>query len=240
MAVAADGNYVHIGVGTNGWRTVNVSNPAAPVLAQISAGRTFGLAAAGPLAYAIDGQHQVRVMNVTNLLTPVTTQAFAYLSQSLKVSADGGLVLAAEDEAGLAILNGSPNDINLDGLPDDWEQQIVDADPNDAIRTIWDVRPQDDFDHDGLSNYAEYIAGTSPIDAGSVFLVSSVTPAGGPSGFTVTWRSVVGKTYSVYKSTDLASGFTLLHAGIVASGAATSYTDTSAGQQAFYTVVVTP
>jgi hypothetical protein len=51
-----------------------------------------------------------------------------------------------------------------DGLPDIWEQQIVDADPNDQIRTIEDVDPNDDFDGDGKTNSQEFIDGTNPIN----------------------------------------------------------------------------
>ena len=58
----------------------------------------------------------------------------------------------------------SPTDMDRDRLPDAWEQQIIDADPNDAIETIDDVRPGDDFDGDGWSNLTEYLAGTDPTD----------------------------------------------------------------------------
>jgi hypothetical protein len=58
-----------------------------------------------------------------------------------------------------------PNDIDNDWLPDDWEQQIIDADPNDAITTIEDVKPGDDFDGDGDTNLEEYQKGTPPTSA---------------------------------------------------------------------------
>ena len=50
-----------------------------------------------------------------------------------------------------------------DDIDDVWKQQIVDADPLDAITTIEDVLPEDDFDADGLSNLDEFNAGTSPL-----------------------------------------------------------------------------
>ncbi|WP_372682051.1 LamG-like jellyroll fold domain-containing protein, partial [Desulfosarcina sp.] len=53
-------------------------------------------------------------------------------------------------------------DVDFDGLPDDWEQQIVDADPGDGITSIADVLPGDDFDGDGLTNTDEWGAGTDP------------------------------------------------------------------------------
>ena len=55
------------------------------------------------------------------------------------------------------------NDSDLDGLPDAWEQQIVDADPGDSIQDVTDVLPGDDFDGDGLSNQEEFNNSTSPL-----------------------------------------------------------------------------
>lgn len=60
------------------------------------------------------------------------------------------------------------NDTDHDGLPDDWEQEIVDGDGADAIATLQDVQPGADFDGDGATNFEEYVAGTSPVDAASL------------------------------------------------------------------------
>jgi len=58
-------------------------------------------------------------------------------------------------------------DADDDGLLDAWEQQIIDADPNDTIENIEDVLPEDDFDQDGLSNATEFEIGTDPTDSDS-------------------------------------------------------------------------
>ena len=55
-------------------------------------------------------------------------------------------------------------DNDTDGMPDQWEQQIVDALPNDGIDHTWQVEGADDFDNDGYSNYREYLAGSHPVD----------------------------------------------------------------------------
>ncbi|MGA1865323.1 MAG: hypothetical protein ACMUHX_09695 [bacterium] len=56
-------------------------------------------------------------------------------------------------------------DRDMDGLPDWWEQQIIDADQADGIQTVQDVLPAGDFDHDGLSNETEYGSGSDPCDS---------------------------------------------------------------------------
>ena len=68
-------------------------------------------------------------------------------------------------------------DADGDGLPDAWEQQIVDADPGDAIATIDDVLPGDDFDGDGITNEDEFNAGTSPTSQDGGAISGRVTDA---------------------------------------------------------------
>ena len=58
-----------------------------------------------------------------------------------------------------------PGDTDGDSLLDAWEQDIVDADPNDEITNIGDVQAGDDFDGDGENNGEEFANGTDPIDA---------------------------------------------------------------------------
>jgi hypothetical protein len=53
-------------------------------------------------------------------------------------------------------------DTDSDGLPDWWEQQIVNFNASDAIMTIEDVLPEDDFDGDGLTNAEEFSEGSDP------------------------------------------------------------------------------
>ena len=75
----------------------------------------------------------------------------------------------------------SAKDTDYDQLPDSFEQIIVDYDANDAIETIWDVLPEDDFEPDGFTNREEYENGTDPtvldsVVAGfSIILASELT-----------------------------------------------------------------
>lgn len=72
-------------------------------------------------------------------------------------------VTLTEDATVTAHFTPDTTDSDDDGLYDAWEQRIVDADPDDAIHTVNDVRPEDDFDRDGYSNLAEHNGETDPI-----------------------------------------------------------------------------
>jgi hypothetical protein len=240
VSLSVDEPYVHLGAGRSSVKTLDVSNPAAPLAVQSTAAPGFGLAAAGTTVYGVDGLRQGRGLDMSAPLTPVSTLSLSNLTFALRVRAQGQVVLAAEDEAGLAIFEAGSADINHNGIPDTVDQQIVDANPNDAIQTIWDVLPDDDFDHDGASNLAESLAGTSPVDPGSVFAISSGQPAAGGAGgqFVVRWYSENGKTYTIQKSTNLVAGFSVLQAGIPGNYPINSYTDTVSTVATYYLISV--
>jgi hypothetical protein len=64
-------------------------------------------------------------------------------------------------------------DTDGDGLPDDYEQIIIDADPDDGVADLTHVAGPNnaptttDFDNDGSSDAAERVNGTNPIDEDS-------------------------------------------------------------------------
>jgi hypothetical protein len=108
-------------------------------------------------------------------------------------------------------------DTDGDGLPDAWEQQYFGS----AASTNG---YNGDFDGDGMSNGREYVAGTSPTDAHSVF--EFIEPTRVENGqVAVRWASVSNRMYSVWRSQDLLTGFSFLTNGIPATPPVNTYLD---------------
>ena len=107
--------------------------------------------------------------------------------------------------------------------------------PASAISYAWEQQyglPTDgtadnaDADGDGMSNFAEWKAGTIPTDSTSVLKVAS--PTNSVSGVVVTWQSVSGVTYYLQRSGDLTGGFSSIVSNLTGQAGNTSYTDTTA------------
>ena len=131
---------------------------------------------------------------------------------------------ALEPSEVAALWSSTDSDTNDNDLPDAWEfrcfgnlNQTRDGDP----------------DGDGLSNIREFIAGTSPTDARSVFAILN-TGVTSSSQYVIRWYSVFGELYNLYKSTNLMSGFNILKSGIPAVPPINSYTDTVGNAEATY------
>ncbi len=129
-------------------------------------------------------------------------------------------------------------DNGSDGMPDAWMQFYfghIDPRSNDRSRAT------DDNDGDGLTNLQEFLAGTSPTNAGQRFCITNV--ARSSSDVTVTWASVAGKTYRIDSKDDLSqANWNLVQDQIVAAGASTAITNPGATAlpHRFYRVALEP
>lgn len=93
-----------------------------------------------------------------------------------------------------------------------------------------------DFDGDGLAAWQEYLAGTVPTNAGSVFNMTGLSVS---SSTVVRWSTVSGRVYSVYWTSNLLNGFTTV-LGTNIPWSQPVFTDTVYGvqNQGFYQIKV--
>ena len=122
-------------------------------------------------------------------------------------------------------------DTDGNGLPDWWELEY--------FGHLTGTDPNADPDHDGMSNLAEWIAGTNPTNAASSLRLTLVS-ATNASGTVVSWSSVAGKNYWLERSTNLPTGFSTISTNIAATAPTNTFTDTAIlpGSTRFYRVGV--
>lgn len=126
-------------------------------------------------------------------------------------------------------------DQDRDAMPDWWElwHRLDPHDGDDAAA---------DNDRDGMTNAAEFTAGTDPNDPGSILRIDSIQP--GPV-CRITLESAVNRSYTLLVSTNPAQGDWAL-AGNPAGWAGTgglldlSHTNTVPSKTCFYRVAVAP
>jgi hypothetical protein len=93
-----------------------------------------------------------------------------------------------------------------------------------------------DSDADGAPAWAEYVAGTSPVDSNSV-LRASISPLS--SGCQLSWPSVANRRYSIYRAESLTNGFKLLSNALPATPPINSFNDFTNLSLGLYRIEVT-
>jgi hypothetical protein len=108
-------------------------------------------------------------------------------------------------------------DTDTNGLPDWWELQY--------FGHLTGTNPNADADHDGMSNLAEWLAGTNPTNASSALRLTAI-PTNNPNTFVVRWPSVAGKYYWLERATNLLTGFnSVVQTNIAATAPTNTATD---------------
>jgi len=87
-------------------------------------------------------------------------------------------------------------DSDGDGIPDDWETAFGFNPASNADRDL-------DSDSDGVSNWAEYFAGTDPTNRLSFLKIDAISLGGGA---TLTFGAISNKTYTLQYTDHLGDG----------------------------------
>jgi hypothetical protein len=172
-----------------------LAKPSAPMVAALSQGR---LSAAWPAVGGAVVSRYVVFMDDSSTGASTTNNYFqvsglvASSSHSFRVQyvlADGQV--SPLSDAGTGVTWGE--DLNGDGLPDDWQTQYWGA--------KWSMWPaaNADTDRDGMSNFEEFLAGTNPNDPSSVLKTQL---AADPLGWRLSWNTQPGFVYQVQSSVD--------------------------------------
>ena len=135
------------------------------------------------------------------------------------------------DARDVFVLRFAAADSDHDGLDDDWEMAYFGTLANDGTG---------DYDGDGLTDYAEFLAGTDPINDGSVLRVFILRSVSSPA-VTLLWPATPGRTYRVQYKDDLATGpWTDLpgQPAYTQDTGAQQDTTVSAGTRRFYRVIL--
>ncbi len=203
--------------------------PPAPMVFALSQSRLMvswqeisGFNVSGYDLYIDGSTNAVRVNSNYYTLTglaPLTVHTFAIAY----VLPDGSRSILSATSTGKTY----GEDLNMDGLPDDWQKEYWGANPTMFPPAYLDS------DGDGMSNLQEFLAGTNPVDLRSV-LKTKID--GTPQGRFLRWNTVPGYIYQVQVSTNI-DGWSNLGESRFAAGYEDSMLIESQNNTAFYRVI---
>lgn len=169
---------------------------------------------------------------------------FALALDEVRLFDEQPVRLPAEVQAGTGGVLPPPPDLDQDGLPDIWEAQYLGGTSGN---------PQTDSDGDGLSDYAEFVAGTIPSSSDSALrIVGTQSLNRGQLVTRIQWESQQGKAYEIQWSDGPVGPQMVWHRvynpSIRKEGSALSWTDDGSrtrtpvtrAKERFYRVVLIP
>lgn len=121
-------------------------------------------------------------------------------------------------------------DLDGDGMTDGWERRygLDPASPGDRAT---------DADQDGFANFAEFLTGTDPTNAASLFASSCSNSA---AGLLLSWPSATGRTYAIEGASANLTVFTNVATGLPATPPQNTFLALPSGAVQAYRVRLTP
>ena len=159
-----------------------------------------------------------------------TTYEYDTRGRLTGMASEGGATAFDYDAANNLTERKTIADSDADGIADEWEIR--------CFSNLTTATASSDYDHDGQSDFAEYISGTDPKNASSYLLVQTQP---GTTGFLISWPSKTNRTYTLERSTNLLAGFTVFQTAIAATPPMNTALDTSAttAQVCYYRIKLT-
>jgi hypothetical protein len=165
-----------------------------------------------------------------------SSNALATTTAGIRFRVKGTNFIGASFASNVASITGTPGDLDGDGMPDSWESMhgFNPADPADASQ---------DADSDGMTNLAEFQAGTDPLSAASrLGFVSVTSPSAGQ--VELMFPAQTGKAYTIQYRDSLSTGSWQNLIDVPAEGSTRIYSFTDAVpigvQTRFYRLLLAP
>jgi hypothetical protein len=217
---------------TNGLAFAAVTNLGAPAMTSSLAVNNYAAAWLDSTVAGVSGTGVIGTLTVTLPPTVNTNSAYLVHFDHFSASPNGLALFHATVQDGLITVGNRTGSSWHDGIPDTWRLLYFGTVSNPLSAANADP------DGDGASNWEEFIAGTNPMDAASVFkFLPGVAPAGG--SFTLQWPSVVNKVYTVQSAPSPAGPWTTVAGNLIGNSQTLQWTDTNASTQArFYRALV--
>lgn len=163
--------------------------------------------------------------------TPAAYYHFTGWSGSVQGDTNATLMTVTMDSP-RSILASFAESVTVLGTPYSWYAQY------NITNSNFDLADTIDADSDLMPNWAEYVAGTDPTNAASVFRITTFSGVTGPA--TVSCQSVTGRVYGMLYATNLVGGAwsPVTGASITGTSAVIVLTDTNAIPRRYYRLSV--
>jgi hypothetical protein len=197
------------------------TNLGAATLTASQGANNYGAAWLDSTVSGVSGTGIIGTLAVTLPSNVTANSAYLVHFDHFSASPNGIALFHTTVQDGLITVGNRTGSSWNDGIPDTWRLLYFGTVSN--ILSAANADP----DGDGASNWDEFVAGTNPQDATSVFkFAPSTVPGGGY--FTLQWPSVLNKTYAVQSASSPAGGWTTLATNLIGNNQTMQWTDTNA------------